>query len=927
MSDADGKRTREEVLRLWVERDLSAEAEAGELPRAHAADDMADQICELLSAGGNPVLTGEPGVGKTSVIYELVNRVAEGRGPDVLAGGRIVQISFRNVASTLTKPDEIRGEMKRFVEMLTSSEPSIIPFIRDIHLAYRFDLEPQLHLLALRLDVPVLGEGQRGAMESMFEYEQDLRQHYLLLEVEEPSLSATRQILQSWCDQLRRSEQRHCSPEAAEQALYLTHRFLARMRLPRKALDLLEQTRKLNPNSDLTPRHVVDRFCRSHHVPRQLIDPSQPLLLAEVEDFFLSRVFGQDEAVEALVHMVSLIKAGLSDIRRPFGVFMFVGPTGVGKTHVAQLLTEYLFGAPERLIRLNMADFQEEMHAAVLFGDPNGNNTAMIRGLLTRRVVGHPFAVVLMDEFEKAHQKVHDRFMQLVDEGEFINGASETISCRSTIIIATLNTGAEIYRTQAMGFNHAGDVRNLDRELDRRLRERFRFEFLNRFDRIVHFHPLSRENIRTIALRELRQLQDRIGFKQNRLELEVDDSVLDWLAVHGYEPEYGARFLRRTIERHVSTALANAIVGGVPETSRRIALAVRRNQVSAALVQARSAQRQQVTLPLGTTEQVRSLDRRRLEQLCDELLAAAEPRLLRNEARKEERSTLLGLMNDEGFWDDAERSQDNLQRYRELDVAIRVEDRLAGPLLHLGELRSDDAPVSLESLARALERASGALKEWEERLAEEGAKAVWLVLSKADVLASADDFVENLVALELAWCRRLRLEATVAAYALADGSPSRVVIEVEGPGAEVCLAMEQGLHRLRRPARPDCKARIEVIPRFERGGAAREAIQAIRRRQGRFSLGLSCRGRVEVRSRGLCFELLAADAELLSELLPDLQRAMENPAGELEVARIYGVTGGVRDPRTDVVVRAKEAWKGRLDRFHDAWRHARGPRG
>ena len=353
-------------------------------------------------------------------------------------------------------------------------------------------------------------------------------------------------------------------------------------------------------------------------------------------------------------------------MRRPFGTFLFVGPTGVGKTHLAQFLAEVLFGSRDRIVRLNMADYPLESDAQSLFGDPDDHRPAQIRGLLTRRISGQSFAVLLLDEFEKAHPKVHERFLQLIDEGSFINGAAETVSCRSMIIIMTYNTGAEVYRGQTIGFSPTGDLTAMDREVDQRLSETFRFEFLNRFDRVVHFHPLSRNHIRTIALRELEQLKQRVGFKQRRLFLEVDESVLDWITVHGYHPDFGARFLRRMIERHVTTAISDAIVRENPVTEDTIELSVRRNRIRARLLSKPltppAKLRQTVVMPVGTTKKIRNLALNQMLAEARVLVYAAGNRLAELENDRREAADLLIQINKPGFWDLIDHCEEVLDR-------------------------------------------------------------------------------------------------------------------------------------------------------------------------------------------------------------------------------------------------------------------------
>lgn len=917
-----------DVIQQWTERDLTAAAAAGQLERAWEVDDALQQVQDVLASGRFPVLSGESGVGKTALIHELVMRAHEGRGPAAFAGKRVLQLSIRHRASALRQPYDVGPEMQRLVDAI-AEVGDVVPFFRDIHLANNFDLEPQLQALGYRIDAPILGEGDRTALEALFEYTPELDEDFVLVHVDEPSLAEAHRILDAWCAEQARRGSPGFSSAAVEQALHLAHRFLARGRQPRKSLDLLRQTRSLKSQSaEITGADVIERFSRTHNVPRFLVDPEVPLDLVEPEAMFSSKVLGQPAAVRAVVQMIGLIKAGLSDVRRPFGVFLFAGPTGVGKTHLAQLLAEYLFGSRERMVRLNMADFQGDHDALTLFGNPDDGRPGQRRGMLTQRVAGHPFAVLLLDEFEKAHPKVHDRFLQLFDEGWFINGAGESVSCRSMILIATTNAGAEVFRERALGFAPIVDERAMDAEIDRRLSACFRFEFLNRFDHIVHFHPLKRESIRTIALRELEALEERAGLKLRGFSLEVEESVLDWLTAHGYDPYFGARFLRRTIERHVTTVVAESIVRAPPDAGTHIQLTVRRGRIVAQRSSPAAApEREAVVLPVGTTAETRVLDRARLEQEARELVGAARGRLEDLEAKRSEAHRLLDEMNQPGFWDDPGASEPVLDRYRALDVTIRSTERLSGPLLDLVELVERDPErqraTDLGRLARVVESAAEALRTWGERVAEEGAAAVWLVLQHTDPLKAPLGFVADLARMELGWCAQLGLEARVVAVEESDEDVLRAVLEVEGPGASAYLAMEEGLHRMHRPQGRDSKVRVEVI---ERGPPPREeprGILAIRRRRGALGDMVCYRARLPLPERGLTLELYGDDRASLAHLVADLvPRWADSSPTSPPVARAYAHDGvGARDPRTGVVCpRLKDVLKGRLDPFLEGWR-------
>jgi ATP-dependent Clp protease ATP-binding subunit ClpA len=289
-------------------------------------------------------------------------------------------------------------ETQHLVEALCEASGQVVPFFRDFHLAEAFNLEAQFQALGYRFDGLVLGEAEPGPLSALFESMPELDQQFVTLSLREPDLGTAGRILRAWATYYEDRNGVRFSPEAMDEALHLSHRFLARTRLPRKALDLLIQVAGLRGERDVIERsHVIERFSNVHHVPMELVDPVQPLDVSALTRDLGQQLLGQPEAVEIITRTISLIKSGLSDMRRPFGVFLFAGPTGVGKTHAAQLLADHLFGSCERMIRLNMADYQSDHAPQILFGDPTEYRLPQRRGLVTQRISGQPFAVLLLD--------------------------------------------------------------------------------------------------------------------------------------------------------------------------------------------------------------------------------------------------------------------------------------------------------------------------------------------------------------------------------------------------------------------------------------------------------------------------------------------------------------------------------------------------
>ena len=911
----------------WIERDITFAALSDRLPRAFCVEHSLAQIHNVINAGRFPVLVGDSGVGKTAVIFEYIAQHI-----DQFQAKKILQLSIKQMAATLRDPYKQMGaEMKFLIDYLKKHKVDVIPFFRDIHLAAQFGLESHLLYLGLQFDAPLFAEGMQALVKSMLEDTGELEQYFIPIHIAEPGIETTLGMLSLWAERKKEEEDVAFAREVLEEAVFLTHRFVPRDRLPRKAINLLNQIGSLKTDTAVvTPRDVIDVFCANQHIPRFLIDPSVKLDLVDAERRFHFRVLGQEEAVEAVIKMISILKAGLSDIRRPFGVFLFVGPTGVGKTHIAQSLAEFLFNDREKVIRINMADYPREYGVGELFGSPHEDSLALKRGVLTRQIMGQPFSILLLDEFEKCHPIIHDRFLQLMDEGCFTNGAGETVSCRSMIIIATSNAGADVYRRNLLGFISGMDFSQIDKEIDQELFRLFRFEFLNRFDQIVHFHPLKREHIRVIALRELESIKNRIGVRQRGFIIDFDESVVDWLTINGFDPDYGARFLRRIMEKNVSTAIADYIVRFAPAKGAHIILTVRNNRIIAKGAAAGPSVKPKAALSLSRRyrQETIQLTEGNADEIARSLLARAQGKLELLEKRKREASDLLGVMNEDGFWENRERKREVLERYKILDVTKSIEERLAKPIEQLAAALEAEKRPDLPAWQALMERAADALYAWEQRLAETGGGSAWLVISCSDPLNPDSDWIHDLANLEKKWCRRLNLYVTAAAYSVSDNQLSRVVFEVNGPGAAAYLSMEQGLHRRVNQNARNERSRVDVIQRTILPQVDAIEVRRIKKKKGPFQLEAGFARKVRQEVLGIQYELLGADADVLKNLVFDLTRADERGAEAGRVARVYGEGGLVKDPRTGVSVpHTKQFWKGDLGEFLDAWMAAGEPSG
>jgi ATP-dependent Clp protease ATP-binding subunit ClpC len=618
--------------------DLTELAKNGKLDRIIGRDAEILRICQILARRkkNNPIILGEPGVGKTAIVEAIAQRIIEGKVARTLIGKRLVSLNMTIIVAGTKYRGEFEERMKNIVDELKAN-PNIICFIDEIHtivgaggVSGSLDASNILKPALARGQVQCIGATTLDEYRENIEDDGALTRRFQEVFIESPSVEDTIEILKRIKDKYEDHHAVEYTEDAIEACAKLTDRYITSRELPDKAIDLMDEAgaklhleevkvpnsikkieitaeelkeKKLNSvkeqdyekaatfrDKEMTKRKELDSaivawekslnenrkkvtfdiiaetLSQQTGIPLSRLSGDEHKMIKQLGIELKKQIIGQDQAVEVLSNVIKRSRAGVSSYKKPIGSFMFLGPTGVGKTETVKALTRYMFGTEDSMIRIDMSEYQEKHNVARLTGAPPGYVGFEDGGQLTEAVRRKPYSVVLFDEIEKAHPDTFNILLQVLDDGRLTDSLGRVVDFTNTIIVMTSNVGAKKAAEfgSGIGFSSkssiASDTAKIESIIDKELKNKFTPEFLNRLDETVLFNQLSSEDMIKIVDIELDQVNERM--LEQDIELKFTKVAKEFLMTEGYDPAYGARPLKRAVQKYVEDIVADGILDG-----------------------------------------------------------------------------------------------------------------------------------------------------------------------------------------------------------------------------------------------------------------------------------------------------------------------------------------------------------------------------
>ena len=634
-------------------RDLTEYARQNKLDPVIGRDDEIERVIQILArrTKNNPVLIGEPGVGKTAIVEGLAQSITDGSAPEVLIDKRVVTLDLASLIAGTKYRGEFEDRLKRVMKEILSAG-NVVLFIDELHTIIgaggaegAIDASNMLKPALSRGELQCIGATTLNEYKKYIEKDAALERRFQSIYVKEPNVDETIEILKGIKRQYEDHHNVVYTDEAIEIAVNLSHRYIIERFLPDKAIDLIDEAgshkrirnsvrpselseleieiekltqQKINlvNNQDYekaaairdsvrqlkgqvdelkkgwkdslrTERNIVDAddinaiIARITGIPVARLAQSESDKLLDIEKELHKTVIGQDDAIQAIASSIRRSRTGLSSPKRPLGSFVFLGPTGVGKSLLAKTLAVFLFGDENSLIRIDMSDFMEKHNVSRLVGAPPGYVGYEEGGILTEKIRRRPYSVILLDEIEKAHPDVFNILLQVLEEGELQDNLGHKVSFRNTVLIMTSNAGArEISRDSSLGFRAVEGIMNhaeIKNSAMTELKRFFRPEFINRVDEIVVFHSLARAQVSTIF--DILVDEVRLRLLEMNIFLEISKNAKDFLIEKGYDVKFGARPMRRIIQKDIEDPLSMEILKGKCASGNVIQVTLRNNKI------------------------------------------------------------------------------------------------------------------------------------------------------------------------------------------------------------------------------------------------------------------------------------------------------------------------------------------------------------
>ncbi|HFU5911815.1 TPA: ATP-dependent Clp protease ATP-binding subunit [Enterococcus faecium] len=617
-------------------RDLTKLAKENKLDPVVGRSREVKRLIQILSrrTKNNPVLVGEPGVGKTAIAEGLAQKIILGEVPEDMQEKRLMMLDIGSLVAGTKYRGEFEDRMKKVIDEIYN-DGQVILFIDELHTLIgaggaegAIDASNILKPALARGELQTIGATTLDEYQKYIEKDSALERRFARIQVDEPTPEEAEVILQGLRTRYEEHHGVEITDEAVRAAVNLSVRYITSRQLPDKAIDLIDESAakvRLDQTDHLTKSTVIkleidelvqekeaaiqkqdfenaaqlrrqekalrkklqkvsaieakqeqgysDRVTEENvatvvsewtGVPLQQLEKKESERLLELEGLLHERVVGQDEAVKAVSRAIRRARSGLKDPDRPIGSFMFLGPTGVGKTELAKALSEVMFGSEDALIRVDMSEFMEKYSTSRLIGSPPGYVGYDEGGQLTEKIRQKPYSVILLDEVEKAHPDVFNLLLQVLDDGHLTDSKGRKVDFRNTIMIMTSNIGAtQIREEKNVGFNVQDvtkDHKAMQKRILEELKKAFRPEFLNRIDETVVFHSLSKDEIHTIVQIMSKAIIKRL--KEQDIQVKITPSAIDVIGKAGFDPEYGARPIRRALQKEIEDRLSEALLGG-----------------------------------------------------------------------------------------------------------------------------------------------------------------------------------------------------------------------------------------------------------------------------------------------------------------------------------------------------------------------------